>query len=138
MSFSQALVFRRCVFALRTVGVELRLSVFGSSLHLDAASDAQTAWLHVAFCSNFFRSLRAQKPQLQREGEAEEEEAGEKGEGQIPVFCVTLPIRHLWRILLKVSLAQQPYPTTLFCLFLHRQPHVEIDLHLCLPTVKRS
>lgn len=99
MSFPQALMFRRCLFALRTVGVELRMSVFGSSLHLDAASDAQTAWLHVAFCSAFFRSLKIHR-QPQPAGEDENGE-GDEGERGNPVVCITLPIKHLWKVLTK-------------------------------------
>lgn len=108
MSFAQALVFRRCLFALRTVGVELRLSVFGSSLHLDAASDAQTAWLHVAFCSAFFRSLKIHR-QPQADGGGDGGEGEEDGRGS-PVVCITLPIKHLWKVLTKVTPHSGIYP----------------------------
>ncbi|OEH78444.1 RAD9 domain-containing protein [Cyclospora cayetanensis] len=101
LTYGQALVLRRCLFALRTVGVELRLSVLGASLHLDAASEAQTAWLHVAFCSSFFRDFRIKTLQHQpRRQEAEAE--GQCGEAAHP-YCVTLPIKHLWKVLTKVQ-----------------------------------
>ncbi|KAL8276011.1 hypothetical protein Esti_000127 [Eimeria stiedai] len=95
MSFAQAVVFRRCVFALRTVGVELRLSVFGTSLHLDACSDSQTAWLHAAFCSSFFKSLKLnQQTQNGLQQHTAQQHAG-------PALCVTLPVKHLWKVLNK-------------------------------------
>ena len=113
-SFGQALVFRRCLFALRTVGVEVRLAVFGSSFHLDAASEAQTAWLHIAFCSGFFRSFRISKQQEQQQQlqEQQHQQEGEealpfpppaKEDAEAPVLCITLPIKHLWRILTKAG-----------------------------------
>lgn len=103
LSFAQALVFRRCLFALRTVGVELRLTVFGSSVHLDATSDAQTAWLHVAFCRSFFRSLKTKHQQQQQSACGNEDEAAEETQQGDPAVCVSLPIKHFWRVLNKAS-----------------------------------